>query len=75
LSFSFHRFSFLSRESGLRVVTPPEWIIFLCILRLQGPISLKNYGISFSDLFGSEQNVFCSTGTLLDLVVLMLLNT
>jgi hypothetical protein len=32
-SFSFCRFSFRSRESGLRVVTRPEWIIFLCILR------------------------------------------
>ena len=40
LIFSFHRFSFLSRESGLRVVTPPEWIIFLCILRTQPKHSL-----------------------------------
>ena len=40
LIFSFHRFSFLSRESGLRVVTPPEWIIFLCILKTQPKHSL-----------------------------------
>ena len=29
LSFDFHRFALPYRESGLRVVTPPEWIIFL----------------------------------------------
>ena len=28
------------RESGLRVVTPPEWIIFLCIPRTQQKNSL-----------------------------------
>ena len=40
MSFGFHRFSLPYRESGLRVVTPPEWIIFLCIPRTQQKNSL-----------------------------------
>ena len=40
MSFSFHRFSFLFRESGFSVVNPPEWIICLCIPRTQPKHSL-----------------------------------